>query len=653
MPNMRIFTGRGQVLRPCDLFILEAAPIHGVDDDPIDQIFDFMVRDFSTHALERYSKPSITDAQKEKTTMKLTAARYVGYLLLIFSILLLAVPQAALAQTVPNPETPVQTPSTQDDGPEQGTPKEEPAAEPTQPVVTPPDEVTILESDTPGMVRVSRRIYVAEDSYISSGYPNSNFGSATNLNLGWDNLGPNAMRMVIKFDLSGIPSNAVIHSARLSIYQFAVLPFNDRNMDFKAQYMRQDWSEYGVTWNNANYLGGDQLPFGSIPSFIGYITGDATNMVKAWVSGQHPNYGLLITGDEIPSNNRSRRFYSREEIGFQPFIDVEYDVNCDTTPPTASVEPLPPFQPGLFLVKWSGQDFAPPGCAPSGIANYDVEYRIDGGSWIHWKKQTTSTENHFKNYAPDRSFVEIRARATDHAGNVGSYNGPYATTTIDMSPPLTSMNPLPQFTTSPNFTVSWSGDDRGGSGVQSYSVQFRVDGGPWEMLIENTPQTSYQLTGVQEYSLYEFRVQATDNVGNISPWPANAQTSTTIFFRPVAAVLDFDPAVLKPTAPVTDTFNVLWLGASPPGTTITQYSIYYQYNNGAMKEWKTFPGDQITADFPYKQMGYGDGVFCFNAKATNDQGQTGDFVLPPACIAVDMADAIQPIAYLPIISTAR
>lgn len=37
--------------------ILEAAPIHGVEDDLIDQIFDFLVRDFSAHALQLYSKP--------------------------------------------------------------------------------------------------------------------------------------------------------------------------------------------------------------------------------------------------------------------------------------------------------------------------------------------------------------------------------------------------------------------------------------------------------------------------------------------------------------------------------------------------------------------------------------------------------------------
>ncbi len=43
--------------------ILEAAALHGVDGDLLDQVFDFMVRDFSAHALELYSKPSATEAQ--------------------------------------------------------------------------------------------------------------------------------------------------------------------------------------------------------------------------------------------------------------------------------------------------------------------------------------------------------------------------------------------------------------------------------------------------------------------------------------------------------------------------------------------------------------------------------------------------------------
>jgi acyl-CoA dehydrogenase len=36
-----------------------------VDKDLLDQIFDFMVRDFSKYALQLYSKPSSTEKQME------------------------------------------------------------------------------------------------------------------------------------------------------------------------------------------------------------------------------------------------------------------------------------------------------------------------------------------------------------------------------------------------------------------------------------------------------------------------------------------------------------------------------------------------------------------------------------------------------------
>jgi acyl-CoA dehydrogenase len=43
--------------------ILENANIYGMSDDLVDQIFDFMVRDFSRHALNLYSKPSSNETQ--------------------------------------------------------------------------------------------------------------------------------------------------------------------------------------------------------------------------------------------------------------------------------------------------------------------------------------------------------------------------------------------------------------------------------------------------------------------------------------------------------------------------------------------------------------------------------------------------------------
>jgi acyl-CoA dehydrogenase len=43
--------------------ILENSEIYGIDDALVDQIFDFMVRDFSGYALELYQKPNSTDVQ--------------------------------------------------------------------------------------------------------------------------------------------------------------------------------------------------------------------------------------------------------------------------------------------------------------------------------------------------------------------------------------------------------------------------------------------------------------------------------------------------------------------------------------------------------------------------------------------------------------
>jgi acyl-CoA dehydrogenase len=43
--------------------ILENAKIHKLETEVLDQIFDFMVRDFSKFALQMYSKPSSSEGQ--------------------------------------------------------------------------------------------------------------------------------------------------------------------------------------------------------------------------------------------------------------------------------------------------------------------------------------------------------------------------------------------------------------------------------------------------------------------------------------------------------------------------------------------------------------------------------------------------------------
>ena len=135
--------------------------------------------------------------------------------------------------------------------------------------------------------------------------------------------------------------------------------------------------------------------------------------------------------------------FARARQTIRRCLVINFTANCDTVPPTATVQSLPRFSPAQFTVAWSGQDFAPSGCQPSGIANYDVQYRINGGSWVTWHTRTTRTSATFNNLAPNGAFVEFRARVTDNAGNVGQYTSvAQASTTVDSQPPEATTNPL-------------------------------------------------------------------------------------------------------------------------------------------------------------------------------------------------------------------
>ncbi len=329
---------------------------------------------------------------------------------------------------------------------------------------------------------------------------------------------------------------------------------------------------------------------------------------------------------------------------------MDYTLACDTVPPVASVNTLPSYSAASYQVTWSGTDYAQSGCTPSGIAYYDVQYRSNGGSWVSWINQTTSTSATFEG-GQNGVYYEFRTRAVDNAGNVQEWGGTQATTTVDTQPPNATVNPLPEYTHANNFFLTWGGTDNL-SGINNYDVQYKVADGPWLLGLQNTTLTSYHVTGVQDGVTYYFRTRATDNVGNLQSWSSGAQAWTTVVLEPTSSVLPFDPPILKPTAPITDSFVVRWAGDSAPGTWITNYRIYYWYENeGDWVLWGDFPGTQTSEVFEYQNLGHGDGRYGFESIATNNIGQvetrnsTADQVM-----IVDMADAIVPVSFIPIIA---
>ncbi len=392
----------------------------------------------------------------------------------------------------------------------------------TAPLRTP----QVLEQDrlATGALRTVVELPAIADSYIASARPNQNFGSDS-LFLGYNFFGDNfgAQRLLVRFDIAGnLPENAIINDARLRLRLSFASPTNDAPMNTVLRRLASDWSETGVTWNSEPEWTAvdDRTRVGSAPDWYEWNVGPE---VQLWVDGT-PNYGVEIIGDERVQQ-RERAFYSREtNTNFFPRLVVDYTVQTDRSPPSVTINPLPPLVGRNFTVSWSGTD---PG--GSGIAYYDVEYRINGGDWVAWLSEVTETSAEFSD-GRNGQRLEFRVRGVDNAGNQEPFGDAEAATTVDTQPPTTQVNPLPAIVGVTSFTVSWAGTDSG-AGIQYYDVRFRVDRGEWQLWQQQTTATSALFTAPGD-GLYEFEARAVDNRGQVEDFTGQPEASTIVDTQP-------------------------------------------------------------------------------------------------------------------------
>ena len=392
----------------------------------------------------------------------------------------------------------------------------------------PQREPRILERTvTPGGVANPVIELPAEaDAYIASEWPDQNFG-ADALYLGYNLAEENyfgAERVLLRFDVAGnIPQGALVNDARLRLYLSFSSPSGDAPMGAILRQLDSAWSEVGVTWNSEPTWGPIRAE-SDVGSVIGWYEWDVTELVGDWVSGAQDNHGVEIIGDE-KVQQRERAFYSRETTtNLHPRLVVDYTVLDDTEPPVVTVDPLSEFVGRDFTVSWSGTD---PG--GSGIASYDVQYRVDSGDWAGWIVDASSRSAVFA-AGQDGKLYEFRARGEDNAGNVELFGTAEASATVDAQPPTTLVDPLPTITGSVSFTVSWTGQDEG-SGVHYYDVQYRFNDGNWIPWQHQTLAVSTTFTAMSD-GLYDFEARAVDKLGLQEDWRNEPEASIIVDAEP-------------------------------------------------------------------------------------------------------------------------
>ena len=485
------------------------------------------------------------------------------------------------------------------------------------------EPVVLSETRRGDMKTITLEIPVGADTFTTSDRPTTNWSNDPNLRAGFNIVNGNgAQRIYLFFPVNSIPTNATIQNATLRAYLNAFSPTGDQPMGLLARFLTSSWDASTLTWANFNPSWGAEIGVGQIPASVGWIEANITGPVQEWVSGARTNYGIMIQGDETPQQ-RERVFTAiNANNGLHPRLVVTYDVIVDTTPPTSSMTALPQWSTASFNVNWNGSDNQ----NGTGIRHFDVQVRENGGGWQNWQTATTNRSATFT--GQNGILYEFRVRAVDMANNFEAFpNNPQASTTVDTVPPTSSMNPLPQFTFSSNFSVSWTGTDTG-SGIAHYDVEFQVDNGDWQTLVAATPQTSHVVTNAPDGATYGFRVRGVDRAGNVQSFPAGVQAQTTISTgNPQASIIPFDPPIATQNS-----FVVQWIGEAAPGSTIVSYDVEVSFNNGAWQPWRTNFG-QTNAQFTADQ---GDGVYAFRVRARDSQGRLGDFDADPGgAIAVD------------------
>ena len=88
-----------------------------------------------------------------------------------------------------------------------------------------------------------------------------------------------------------------------------------------------------------------------------------------------------------------------------------------------------------FTVSWSGEDMDATGSTTpaSGLADFDVQYKIGASDWQDWINATTSTSTIFNLAVSGGQTIYFHVRASDRAGNLGNWSEAVQTAISDHS----------------------------------------------------------------------------------------------------------------------------------------------------------------------------------------------------------------------------
>jgi hypothetical protein len=171
-----------------------------------------------------------------------------------------------------------------------------------------------------------------KDAYLRSLTPDSNYGTHPDFTSEAVTNGGNfvAVRCIIDFDLSSIPSTAVITDAKLYLYTYNS-PRTGQHLGTNLSYLQRitsGWDEMSVTWNIApatTALHQATLPTSTSVS-ENYVA-DVKDLVQDYIVDKEHSFGFMLRlADESIYNRMIFASSDNPDSGIHPKLVIDYQL---------------------------------------------------------------------------------------------------------------------------------------------------------------------------------------------------------------------------------------------------------------------------------------------------------------------------------------
>lgn len=196
-----------------------------------------------------------------------------------------------------------------------------------------------------------------------------------------------------------------------------------------------------------------------------------------------------------------------------------YNLAVDADKPTSYVYQFSPQEQAStnINVRWTGDDGSPSSGA-SGIWKYDVQMRVDNGSWQNWIMGTTLTSASYTGTAGHTYYFQ--SRAYDNVGNMGNFAGgngdawvtilPKPTATTSYANKILATSATLYGDVNPNGSNTTCYFEYGVSTSYGNSTPLQTVGSGNSKVTVNAP-----ITGLPPATAIHFRLAATNSAGTV------------------------------------------------------------------------------------------------------------------------------------------